>query len=232
VTDANLLLGRLPASLPGGITLDADAASTALGELDPRSVVEVVDAEMARALRVVSVEQGLDPRDFALVAFGGAGPLHACALADELGMKTVLVPAAAGVLSALGLVAADERRDSVRSYVTALDDAGELPADGEADIRYRGQSFELTVPLGPRLAERFHEAHEERYGHADPGRALELVAVRTAEIRPAPPVRVDGPSVVVRGPQVLELAGASAWIPSGWSGRTDAHGTLVLRQSS
>ena len=140
----------------------------ALGALDPQAVVDVVNAEMVRALRVVSVEQGLDPRDFALVAFGGAGPLHACALAEELGMTTVLVPAAAGVLSALGLVAADERRDSVRSYVMPLDEAGELPAEGEADLRYAGQSFELTVPLGPRLAERFHEAHEERYGYSDP----------------------------------------------------------------
>ena len=96
------------------------AAERALCGIDPAGVVDVVDAEMVRALRVVSVEQGLDPRDFALVAFGGAGPLHACALADELGMATVLVPAAAGVLSALGLVAADERRDAVRTYVTPL----------------------------------------------------------------------------------------------------------------
>ena len=116
VTDANLLLGRLPRTLPGGIELDADAARRAFGGLDPAAAIEVVNAEMVRALRVVSVEQGLDPRDFALVAFGGAGPLHACALADELGIGTVLVPAAAGVLSALGLVAADERRDAVRSY--------------------------------------------------------------------------------------------------------------------
>ena len=105
VTDANLLLGRLPATLPGGIELDTDAATRALGDIDPAAVVAVVDAEMLGALRVVSVEQGHDPRDFALVAFGGAGPLHACALADELGMRTVLVPAAAGVLSALGLAA-------------------------------------------------------------------------------------------------------------------------------
>ena len=109
----------------------------------PRGVVDVVNAEMVRALRVVSVEQGLDPRDFALVAFGGAGPLHACALAEELAMDTVLVPAAAGVLSAFGLVAADERRDAVRSYVQPLEEAGELPRDGEADLRYAGQSFEL-----------------------------------------------------------------------------------------
>jgi N-methylhydantoinase A len=232
VTDANLLLGRLPKSLPGGIELDTEAAVSALGELNPGAVIDVVNAEMVRALRVVSVEQGLDPRDFALVAFGGAGPLHACALAEELGMSTVLVPAAAGVLSALGLVAADERRDSVRSYVVPLEDAGELPCEGEADIRYAGQSFELTVPLGSGLAERFHEAHEERYGYADHDRALELVAVRTADVRPAPPIHIEGPTHVAHGPQGLELEGATAWIPFGWAGETDAHGTLVLRRSS
>jgi N-methylhydantoinase A len=232
VTDANLLLGRLPARLPDGLELDADAARTALGALDPAAVVEIVNAEMMRALRVVSVEQGVDPRDFALVAFGGAGPLHACALAEELGMSTVLVPAAAGVLSALGLAAADERRDAVRSYVAPLDEVGELPAEGEADLRYEGQSFELTVPLGPRLAERFHEAHEDRYGYADPQRPLELVAVRTAEVRPAPPVAVTGPRLSARGPAVLELEGSTAWVPDGWAGETDTHGTLVLRRSA
>jgi N-methylhydantoinase A len=100
VTDANLLLGRLPERLAGGLELDRDAAETALAGIDPAEAVAVVNAEMLRALRVVSVERGHDPRDFALVAFGGAGPLHACELADELGARTVLVPAAAGVLSA------------------------------------------------------------------------------------------------------------------------------------
>ena len=232
VTDANLLLGRLPATLPGGIELDSEAAERALGGIDPEGVVEIVDAEMVRALRVVSVEQGLDPRDFALVAFGGAGPLHGCALAEELGMSTVLVPAAAGVLSALGLVAADERRDSVRTYVTPLDDAGTLPGSGEADLRYVGQSFELTVPLGADLARRFHEAHEARYGYADGERPIELVAVRTSEVASAPPVAVEGPQLAVRGPRVLELDGATAWVPDGWSGETDPHGTLVLRRHS
>jgi N-methylhydantoinase A len=231
VTDANLLLGRLPSTLPGGIELDDQASERALGRVDPAGVVDVVDAEMVRALRVVSVEQGLDPREFALVAFGGAGPLHACALADELGMATVLVPAAAGVLSALGLVAADERRDSVRTFVIPLADAGELPAEGEADLRYQGQSFELTVPLGPRLQERFHEAHAARYGYADAARPIELVAVRTAEVRPAPEVTMAGPSLAVRGPEVLELDGATAWIPEGWAGETDRYGTLVLRRT-
>jgi len=232
VTDANLLLGRLPAHLPDGLELDAAAARGALGALDPEAVVEIVNAEMTRALRLISIEQGLDPRDFALVAFGGAGPLHACALADELGMSTVLVPAAAGVLSALGLAAADERRDAVRSYVAPLAEVGELPGVGEADLRYEGQSFELTVPLGPRLAERFHEAHERRYGHADPGRPLELVAVRTAEVRSAPPVALTGPRLGVRGPAVLELEGSTAWVPDGWAGETETHGTLVLRRPS
>ncbi len=232
VTDANLLLGRLPGNLAGGVELDAEAARLALDELEPEAVVEVVNAEMVRALRVVSVEHGLDPRDFALVAFGGAGPLHACALADELGMTTVLVPAAAGVLSALGLVAADERRDAVRSYVVPLEKAGDLPAEGEADLRYAGQSFELTVALGPDLAERFHAAHADRYGYADPARPLELVAIRTADVRPAPEISVTGPRVAARGPEVLELEGATAWVPRGWAGATDAHGTLVLRRSS
>jgi N-methylhydantoinase A len=231
VTDANLLLGRLPARLPGGIELDVDAAHQALAGLDPAGVIDVVDAEMVRALRVVSVEQGLDPRDFALVAFGGAGPLHACALADELGMPTVLVPAAAGVLSALGLVAADERVDSVRSYVMPLAEVDELPEQGEADLRYAGQSYELTIPLGGSLAARFHEAHAERYGYADPARPLELVAVRTAELRPGPDVRIGGPTLEEHGPHALELEGATAWIPAGWSGASDAHGTLVLRRA-
>jgi N-methylhydantoinase A len=231
VTDANLLLGRLPAALPGGIDLDRRAAEDALAGIDPGAVIDVVNAEMVRALRVVSVEQGLDPRDFALVAFGGAGPLHACALAEELGMTTVLVPAAAGVLSALGLVAADERRDSVRTYVVPLGEAGPLPDDGEADLRYAGQSFELTVPLGLHLEERFHEAHAARYGYADRSRPIELVAVRTADVTPAPPLSVDGPALAARGPEVLELDGATAWVPDGWAGDTDAHGTLVLRRS-
>jgi N-methylhydantoinase A len=232
VTDANLLLGRLPERLAGGLQLDRAAAESALAGFDPAAVVEVVNAEMLRALRVVSVERGHDPRDFALVAFGGAGPLHACALAEELEIATVLVPAAAGVLSALGLVVADERRDRVHSYVVPLDEAPELPAEGEADLRYRGQSFELAVPLGPELAERFHRAHEDRYGYADRARALELVAVRTAEVRPGPEVELRGGAEWEgRGPAVVELEGATVWVPDGWAGSTDDHGTLRLERA-
>ena len=232
VTDANLLLGRLPERLPGGIVLDAGAAERALAGLDPDAVVRVVNAEMLQALRLVSVERGHDPRDFALVAFGGAGPLHACELADELGIGTVLVPQAAGVLSALGLVASEERRDRVRSYLVPLAEAGELPAEGEADLRYAGQSFELTVPLGGDVAAKFHGAHEERYGYAEPERQIELVAVRTADVRPGPEIELRGRERWrAEGPEVIELEGATCWVPDGWAGETDDHGTLVLGRS-
>lgn len=222
VTDANLLLGRLPQRLAGGLELDRDAAERALDGIDPGVVVQAVNAEMLRALRVVSVERGHDPRRFALVAFGGAGPLHACELADQLEIETVLVPDAAGVLSALGLVASDERRDRVRSYVCPLDEAGELPDQGEADLRYQGQSFELSVPLGEGLARRFHRAHEERYGYADEARPIELVAVRTADVRPGPQLQLPaGAPLEVAGPEVVELPGATCWIPPGWVGARD-----------
>ena len=222
VTDANLLLDRLPARLAGGLVLERDAAERALGGIDPEEAIAVVNAEMLRALRLVSVERGHDPREFALVAFGGAGPLHACALAEELGIATVLVPGAAGVLSALGLVASGERRDRVVSYVCPLEEAGELPHEGEADLRYRGQSFELTVPLGPDLASAFHRAHEERYGYADPARDVELVAVRTAEVRPGPAVELPAAEPLeAEGPATIELDGATCWLPPEWVGVRD-----------
>ena len=222
VTDANLLLGRQPARLADGLKLDRAAAERALDGLDPADIVEVVNAEMLRALRVVSVERGRDPRGMALVAFGGAGPLHACALADELGMTTVLVPELAGVLSALGLAVSDERRDRVRSEVRPLAEVGPLPAEGEADLRYRGQSFELTIALGPDLAERFHLRHEERYGYADGARELELVSVRTADVLPGPALELPaGEHRTAEGPAVLELDGATCWLPPGWVGVRD-----------
>ena len=231
VTDANLLLGRLPEELPGGLVLDRDAAAAALEGIDPAAVVEIVNAEMLRALRVVSVERGHDPREFALVAYGGAGPLHACALAEELGIEAVLVPAAAGVLSALGLAAGDERRDHVISHVRPLGEVRELPSAGEADIRYRGQSFELTVPLGGDLAERFHRAHEERYGYADRAREVELVAVRTADVAPGPQVELSGGEPQhLSGPAVLELDGSTVWIPPGWEGARDGPSWVVTRE--
>ena len=229
VTDANLLLGRLPAVLAGGIELDADAAARAFDRIDPADALEVVNAEMLRALRVVSVERGHDPREFALIAFGGAGPLHACALADGLEIRTVLVPAAAGVLSALGLVASEERRDRIVPYVRPLTAVTDLPAEGQADLRYAGQSFELTVPIQDGLAEAFHHAHEERYGYADRGRELELVAVRTAETKPGPEFDLPrGTPLHVVGPAPVELDGATCFVAPGWVGDRDGDNTLVL----
>jgi N-methylhydantoinase A/oxoprolinase/acetone carboxylase beta subunit len=158
VTDANLVLGHLDPGEPlaGGVELDADAAHEAVGRLADElglstedcaaGIVRVANAEMVRAMRVMTVERGVDPRDFALLAFGGAGPLHAAAMADELGMRKILIPRASGVLSALGLAAADRRRDHAHTVFLHGDDltADALAVeDGDAayDVRYRGQSF-------------------------------------------------------------------------------------------
>ena len=230
VTDANLLLGRLPERLAGGVELDRAAAERALAGVDPADIVAVVNAEMLRALRLVSVERGHDPGGFALVAFGGAGPLHACELADELGMRTVLVPEVAGVLSALGLAASEERRDTVRSYLLPLREAGELPREGEADLRYAGQSFELTVPLQDDLAAAFHRAHEHQYGFSEREREIELVAVRTAEIRTGPAVELPSSDETrVTGPAVVELRGSTCWVPPGWVGVRDGRTLRLTR---
>jgi N-methylhydantoinase A len=231
VTDANLLLGRLPDALAGGVELDRAAAENALAGIDPAAVVDVVNAEMLRALRVVSVERGHDPAAFALVAYGGAGPLHACELADELGITTVIVPEVAGVLSALGLVVSEERRDAVRSYLVPLAEAGELPPAGEADLRYEGQSFELTLPLQDDLAEAFHRAHAEQYGFAEREREIELVAVRTADIRPGPDLDLPRTEKTkVAGPLLVALPGATCWLAPGWVGARDGRMLRLTKQ--
>jgi N-methylhydantoinase A len=215
VTDANLFLGYLAdeAELGGEVVLRRDLAEKALASLGKQvglnieetalGIVRVADAEMVRALRVISLERGLDPRDFALLAFGGAGGMHACTLAEELGMGTVLVPRAGGVLSALGLAISNLRRDYVRPYLGDLADvkAAEMKGAFEdmesaaandlegpeytrrADLRYRGQSFELTVEAEKpfeveELRERFHTAHEQRYGYRMEDEPVELVNLR------------------------------------------------------
>jgi N-methylhydantoinase A len=213
VTDANLFLGYLAdrAELGGEVVLKRELSEKALGALGEKlaldaedvalGVVRVANAEMVRALRVISVERGLDPREFALLAFGGAGGMHACSLAEELGMETVLVPRAGGVLSALGLAISDLRRDYVRPYLTNLEDVGEGEFEEkfkdmessasedledpeytrQADLRYRGQSFELTVEADgsfEKLEERFHATHEQRYGYRMDDESVELVNLR------------------------------------------------------
>ena len=232
VTDANLLLGYLDPTAPlaGGVELDRNAAEQAIGELasalgmEPLACAEgirrIAGAEMVRALRVVTVQRGIDPRRYALLAFGGAGPLHAVQIAEELGIERVLCPRASGVLAAVGLVVSQRRRDAQRTVLLSSDEinrdalgeiVGELgdqarDALGEADaelqatfeLRYRGQSFELAVSAGadasPKaLRAAFEAQHEERYGYRDPEQTLELVTIRVTATTAGPGVEL-GPA--------------------------------------
>jgi N-methylhydantoinase A len=259
VTDANLVLGHLDPDVPlaGGVRLDAAAAREAVATLgrelglDPQEcaagIVRVANAEMVRALRVMTVERGVDPRRFALLAFGGAGPMHAAAIASELGVRRVIVPRASGVLSALGLAAADRRRDEARTVMLrgdALTAEAVRQAAGDADeiawdVRYCGQSFELTVrgvePDPEAIASAFADAHEERYGYRDPEGEIELVTVRRTTREPGPEIdwtapEDDRPPAVV-GPEVVRLPEATLVVPDGWRGSTDEAGTIVLEMT-
>ncbi len=223
VTDANLMLGYLDAhsTLAGGVELDPEAARRAVGRLGSQlgldeletaeGIVRVANQEMVRALRVVTVERGVDPRRFALMPFGGAGPMHAAALAEELGMERILCPRASGVLSALGLIASERRRDTARTVLLSGEgltgeriaaEVGRLRqsigegieaarAEATYELRYRGQAFELPIPGALRpdpaeLTERFAAEHERRYGYRDPDAGVELVNIRLALTVPAP----------------------------------------------
>jgi N-methylhydantoinase A/oxoprolinase/acetone carboxylase beta subunit len=258
VTDANVVLGHLDAERPlaGGVTLDPGAAERAVaalaGELglsDARAcaegIVRVANTEMVRALRVVTVERGIDPRRFALLAFGGAGPLHAAAIAEELGITRIVVPRAAGVLSALGLAAAERRRDEAHSVLlrgAELTDDALTALAGEADevtwdARYAGQSHELALrdvpPRADALREAFGAAHEERYGYRDEEAEVELVTVRTARVEPGPEVRwevEDAATPEISGPELVFLPEATLVVPEGWRGATDATGTVILQR--
>ena len=160
---------------------------------------------MVRALRVMTVERGLDPRRFTLLAFGGAGPLHATGIADALGIEQILVPVDGGVFSALGLAAADRRRDEARTVMLpeesiTAEALKDLIGDADAvswDLRYRGQSFELTVSDlsgdPAKLRELFDETHDQRYGYSDPDEAIELVTVRRRYVQPGPDPRAARP---------------------------------------
>ena len=231
VTDANLVLGYLDpdAPLAGGIELDREAAQRAIEQLgrqlglEPiacaQGIVRVANAEMIRALRVVTVQRGVDPRRYALLAFGGAGPLHAAQIADELGIKTIVCPRASGVLAALGLVVSPRRRDVQRSvFLTGDGLTGEAIADtvarlgeharaelGQPDaqldatyeLRYRGQAFELAVNCGTdpepeQLRAAFEAEHEDRYGYSAPDQQLELVTIRVSATIPGVEVELAG----------------------------------------
>ncbi len=251
VTDADVVLGWLDrdALLGGALRIDlaaaeraiADAVGSPLGlsvaEAAAR-IVEVVNANMAQALRIVSVERGHDPQEFSLIAFGGAGPVHAAALAEELQIPEVIVPPAPGAFSALGLVASDLRRDYSRTLyanladvdparveaaiaameteAVAMLDAAGVPEERravlrQADVRYRRQAYELTVPfiegridrlVTDALAEAFHVRHAQTYGHANRAEAVQLVNLRVTALGRLPALtlaqRADPDSARVR----------------------------------
>jgi N-methylhydantoinase A len=231
VTDANLLMGRLCAHrfLGGEFTLDPertrrittewlrDQCSRLSLEQFAAGVVRVVNANMERALRVVSIERGYDPREFALVAFGGAGGLHACELAEAMAVRTVIVPARPGALSAFGILVSDLVKDysrtvfwrlgarppqrELQSEFRKLERAagkqfraehwrGRLHFSRSLDLRYRGQGYELNIAAGPGISERFYAAHQQRYGYHHAGREVELVTLRLRAWMAAPRLNI------------------------------------------
>ena len=252
------MLGRIPPDASFGDLgrLDVDAARTALeaAGVTADGVVAVVDAAMERAVREVTVERGVDPSGLALVAFGGAGALHACAVADALGMAAVVIPPRAGVLSAVGLLCSPRQRDLVRSWPTPGDHEGlaemagglgqaALRAVGSGhgpgaeatevtiafDCRYAGQSHELTVTR----VEDFPDEHRRRNGYARPGATVEVVAVRARArlsarlaVADLPPPAVDRRPTT--GPAVVAEPDCTVWIPAGWSADVAADGSWVL----
>ena len=219
VTDAHVVLRRLipEAFLGGTMQLDQEQAESAVTEIAERleasreeaalGIIRIANANMEAAIRVISVERGCDPRDFTLVAFGGAGPLHACELAAALRIPRVLVPVTPGVLSALGMLIADTLKDYVRTLMVSVEQAqeavnsamteleeqgrGDLAREGIPvekiiierflDLRYVGQSYELTIPFEGdmgRATNDFHAAHERRFGYSDPNERVQVVNVR------------------------------------------------------
>ena len=222
VTDANVVLGRLnPAYFLGGeIGLDVDGARRAIDECCAQplglsvteaanGIVEIANAAMVNALHLISVQRGYDPRDFVLVGFGGAGPVHANALARDAQMPTLLIPRSPGIFSATGLLTTDLKRDAaitIMRRLDELDDAeveaqfSQLEADGRAelereglsgdaiefvrqiDLRYVGQSYELMVPAGGELLERFHVEHDRTYGFSAPAEPVEAVSLRLTSV--------------------------------------------------
>jgi len=249
VTDANLALGRLGSetALGGDMRLDLAAAQAALEShvgaplqlhvsAAAAGVIRVANANMERGIRVVSVERGHDPRDFALVPFGGAGPLHAGDVAESLGIPVVLVPPAPGILCAMGILMSDLRHDLVITRLMALSaiDADQLhaelkPLQREAetllaadrvdasdrhietmvDVRYVGQSYELSLDVAPgmqiaTLASAFHQAHAQKFGHSDADAAVEIVNLRVLAVGKRPPFTL--PQVAKGGPAVIAAA--------------------------
>jgi len=246
VTDANVALGRLPARffLGGTVPLAVDRIAPAVSRMPwtrrwnslhtiAQGVIDVVNNNMEQAIRLISIERGYDPRDFALVSFGGAGGLHAADLARALSIPRVVVPRHPGALSALGLLLSDVRKDysrsmlipaagaeaRVRRELESLHRAGRADLKDEGfegksvrildslDLRYRGQSYELTVPFARAFVSSFHKLHERRYGHSDATRAVEIVNVRSTFFGRAPKIRFPKMPKTRGKPQPLEVIG-------------------------
>jgi N-methylhydantoinase A len=265
VTDANVLLGRLPARffLGGTVHLAVDRIAPAVGRMPwarqwnslhmiAQGVVDVVNSNMEQAIRLISIERGYDPRDFALVCFGGAGGLHAADLGRALGIPRIVVPQHPGALSALGLLLSDVRKDYSRSMLVSADGAesrirreldslhrtghADLKDEGfegkavrvvdSVDLRYRGQSYELTVSFTRGFLAHFHRLHERRYGHSDATRAVEIVNVRSTFFGRAPKMRLPRMPKTRGRPQPLEVI--NAWF-AGKAQRTSVYGRSGLQ---
>ncbi len=263
VTDANLVLGHLDPGTPlaGGVCLDAAAAHQAVAQLAAelglspedcaRGIRAIACSEMAGALRSITVDRGIDPRDHTLIAFGGAGGLHATDIADELGISAILIPGNAGVLAALGLVIAPERHDISQTVLLSGADLSARriheislslrnraigkfrePPGAERvryEVRYAGQSFELAVECEPeQLREAFEAEHEARYGFTDPDAEVELVTVRVSAFGPSPALELPDPGESREISGVVVLPETTVLVPEHWRGEMDESGTVKL----
>jgi len=240
VTDAHVVLGRINEAqlLGGAMTIDVERARAAVSILARQmkvsdiaaaeGILRVANANMERAIRAVSIERGYDPRDFALVAFGGSGGLHACEIAEELGVRTVIVPQHAGALSALGMLMADAVRDYAAGVLgsTRLEQAfrvlerrarresPQAEIERTADLRYRGQSYELNVPWKANLdaaGHTFHREHERIYGYATPEREVEVVTIRVRARQ-----RLAKPKLMRQPPEKEPAATRRIWMGGRW----------------
>jgi N-methylhydantoinase A len=266
VTDAHCVLGHLDPDreLGGGLRLDIDEAARAINALpEPAGgatgILQVVRATMARALRKVSTERGVDPAGLALVAYGGAGPLHATALARDLGCRAVVVPPAPGVLSALGLLLAPARHEASRTVMAAADEdltdawagleaqareelerqevAGDITVTWIADARYAGQSHELRIVAEPGadLAQLLHHAHQESYGYAMPDEPVVVVTLRVVTqgepILAQPPSDWDlGEPAPDRSRDIVGAGAARVVSRAGLAAGDEVHGPALIEQ--
>jgi N-methylhydantoinase A len=253
VTDANFVLGRMDAEsfLGGEVRLDGERTlrmmhgqKGAAGTVEEfaAGILRLVETQMEKAIRLISVERGHDPRDFTLVAYGGGGPLHACALARALRIPRVLVPAMPGALSAIGILLADTVRDYSRTVMLPGEEIGdladlfsELEKQGAAefaaerlkgvpqrsvDLRYRRQGYELNVGYDPDAPERslhaFHELHKQRYGFADVARPLEIVNLRLRMIAASEPYKPQSRKIVPGDGSVAHYARRDVYFEGGF----------------